>query len=120
MVGRYGGEEFIISLPETEEAEAKLVAERLRRSIADSTVTTARGAIRMTVSIGIATSAEDVPAERHHPARRRRALSGQGRRPQPGRGRSQREAGRRQAAAHHHHREPARRVGRRPHDSGGR
>jgi diguanylate cyclase (GGDEF)-like protein len=61
IVGRYGGEEFIISLPETEEAEAKLVAERLRRSIAATTVATARGPIRLTVSIGIATSAEDVP-----------------------------------------------------------
>jgi diguanylate cyclase (GGDEF)-like protein len=61
IVGRYGGEEFIISLPETEEKEAQLVAERLRRSIADNAVSTVRGPIRITVSIGLATSAEDVP-----------------------------------------------------------
>jgi diguanylate cyclase (GGDEF)-like protein len=33
---RYGGEEFVIICPETEAAEARLIAERIRRSIAET------------------------------------------------------------------------------------
>ncbi|MHB8836665.1 MAG: diguanylate cyclase [Candidatus Methylomirabilia bacterium] len=67
-VGRFGGEEFICYLPETNSAEALVVAERLRERVSAARVTAVgRGCfpedVGMTVSIGIATW-PDCPAER--------------------------------------------------------
>jgi diguanylate cyclase (GGDEF)-like protein/PAS domain S-box-containing protein len=54
--GRYGGEEFLITLPETTATEAQVVAERIRKGIADSSVALSSGLdISFTVSIGVAT-----------------------------------------------------------------
>jgi diguanylate cyclase (GGDEF)-like protein len=53
-VGRFGGEEFVCLLPETDAAQATACCERLRRNIEDSSVPTPQGAIRFTVSIGVA------------------------------------------------------------------
>ncbi len=52
--GRYGGEEFGIILPETDETGARTICERIRQSIEQSTVSTTAGDIQYTVSIGIA------------------------------------------------------------------
>ncbi|NOZ05372.1 MAG: diguanylate cyclase [Chloroflexi bacterium] len=52
-IGRYGGEEFMVLLPETESAQASLVAERVRTRIADTVVHTTAGDARVTVSIGV-------------------------------------------------------------------
>ena len=54
-VARYGGEEFVIILPETGGSGARLVAERLRGSIAQASfpVGSPEVAERLTVSIGI-------------------------------------------------------------------
>ncbi len=46
LVARYGGEEFVVLLPETNEPDARALAESLRASIAETPVT---------VSIGVAT-----------------------------------------------------------------
>jgi diguanylate cyclase (GGDEF)-like protein/PAS domain S-box-containing protein len=54
LCGRYGGEEFVCLLPETTEIEARLVAERLRRAMADRRIAAADGELRFTVSIGLA------------------------------------------------------------------
>ena len=54
LFGRLGGEEFAILLPGTDRAGAQLFAERFRRQVADTPAQTARGAIPVTVSIGIA------------------------------------------------------------------
>lgn len=56
VLGRCGGEEFAIVLPDTTEPEAWEVAERLRRSIADLRLPVGPAAIGFTVSIGIATA----------------------------------------------------------------
>jgi two-component system cell cycle response regulator len=54
---RYGGEEFVIIMPETDMAVATIVAERLRRRIASEkfSIQQASGSIEVTISIGIAT-----------------------------------------------------------------
>jgi diguanylate cyclase (GGDEF)-like protein len=58
LIGRYGGEEFIILLPETDAVEAYLVAERLCTLIADHKFNTKSGIIHITASLGVA-SIED-------------------------------------------------------------
>ncbi|MBI3517229.1 MAG: GGDEF domain-containing protein [Proteobacteria bacterium] len=55
VVGRLGGEEFAIVLPETDGTIAFQVAEKIRRRIGDHPIATAAGALRVTVSIGVAT-----------------------------------------------------------------
>jgi len=54
---RYGGEEFVIVMPETDMHVASMVAERLRRSIAGEPFSIDRGnkKIEVTISIGLAT-----------------------------------------------------------------
>uniref|UniRef100_UPI002D0053E5 PleD family two-component system response regulator n=1 Tax=Bradyrhizobium sp. TaxID=376 RepID=UPI002D0053E5 len=54
---RYGGEEFVIVMPETDIQVAGLIAERLRRSIAGETFAVNKGTKRIdvTISIGLAT-----------------------------------------------------------------
>jgi len=53
---RYGGEEFVIVMPETDMAVATLVAERLRRRIASELFAVQQGfrKLEVTISIGIA------------------------------------------------------------------
>ena len=53
LCGRFGGEEFVCLLPETTETEARIVAERLRRSLAEQSVAAAEGTVRFTASIGL-------------------------------------------------------------------
>lgn len=57
---RYGGEEFLIAMPDTEKEFARLVAERLRQEVAAGSVVLngGRDELKVTVSIGIA-STED-------------------------------------------------------------
>ena len=53
-VARLGGEEFVITLPETTEAEALVVAEKLREAVAALEFRQGDVTERMTVSIGVA------------------------------------------------------------------
>jgi len=53
-IGRYGGEEFGIILPETDAEGSRIICERIRQSIEHSVVDTTTAPIRYTVSIGIA------------------------------------------------------------------
>ena len=61
---RYGGEEFLIAMPDTDMAFAAVVAERLRQEIAASkfVINGGRDEIAITVSVGIA-STENGPAD---------------------------------------------------------
>jgi len=56
IVGRYGGEEFVLLLPETNKESAFKMGERLRKTIAE---TKSPGVPSMTISIGIASFPED-------------------------------------------------------------
>jgi diguanylate cyclase (GGDEF)-like protein len=58
--GRYGGEEFVLLLPETELPGAILLAERLRQRVAATPVATVGGPLAITVSLGVATSNAEV------------------------------------------------------------
>lgn len=54
VVGRFGGEEFIILLPRTNASAAAIVAERIRKSMHDGDIASHQGAQRVTLSLGVA------------------------------------------------------------------
>ncbi|MBN1173696.1 MAG: diguanylate cyclase [Micromonosporaceae bacterium] len=54
IIGRYGGEEFTVLFPDTTAEAALATAERLHAAILDHPVLSEAGALRMTVSIGLA------------------------------------------------------------------
>lgn len=54
VVGRYGGEEFIVYLVHTDSEAASVPAERIRESVASSVFTFSDGTYRVTASIGVA------------------------------------------------------------------
>jgi len=55
IIARYGGDEFIVLLPETPALGAIDVADRIRNSAANTLLEIAGRAVKMTVSIGVAT-----------------------------------------------------------------
>jgi len=55
VLGRYGGEEFAILLPGTSQQNAATaLAERIRRKVAEDPIDTDAGAVKVTVSVGVA------------------------------------------------------------------
>ena len=56
ILGRYGGEEFIILLPETDLKVGLEAGERLRRLVEKSRIPTRSGELTLTVSVGVASS----------------------------------------------------------------
>jgi diguanylate cyclase (GGDEF)-like protein len=59
LAGRFGGEEFVVLLPQTDEADALSIAERLRAHVAGMAVPADDGAapgtlVSLTVSVGVA------------------------------------------------------------------
>jgi diguanylate cyclase (GGDEF)-like protein len=61
IIGRYGGEELLIFLPETDIEIALQVAERLRKSIADTPIRISDKELQITVSIGVSKRDENAP-----------------------------------------------------------
>ena len=56
VIGRLGGEEFAVLLPETALEEAREVAERLRARVAEEEFVLEEGMpLRVTISVGVAT-----------------------------------------------------------------
>jgi diguanylate cyclase (GGDEF)-like protein len=56
IIGRYGGEEFVVLLPETPASLAFEAADRLRAQIQQLRIPTHGDDVRITVSIGVATA----------------------------------------------------------------
>jgi diguanylate cyclase (GGDEF)-like protein len=59
FIGRYGGEEFLIILPDCSCEYAAAFAERLRLSISSDSIDTSEGMIPVTISLGVAASSKD-------------------------------------------------------------
>ena len=59
VVARYGGDEFIIMLPETDRCGAMETAERIRRSFESSSFEYRGSSLNVTVSLGLASYPED-------------------------------------------------------------
>ncbi len=53
-VGRYGGEEFLIVLPNCNKAESHVLADRLRRCLRDEAMDATGGSLEVTASFGVA------------------------------------------------------------------
>ena len=53
FLGRYGGEEFVVLMPETTGAGAMLASERLREKIEEMKINTPAGKLSITVSMGL-------------------------------------------------------------------
>ncbi len=53
-VGRYGGEEFLLVLTECTPSDLAVTAERIRLAIAEQQIPTGAGAVRATISLGLA------------------------------------------------------------------
>jgi len=68
VAGRYGGEEFLLIHPQSTATGAATMAERLREAVAAARFETPDGALRVTLSLGVAeydrrmTSARDLIA----------------------------------------------------------
>ena len=59
LIGRYGGEELVILLPETDSDTARHVAERLRASIQEKPIKVSNQELNVTVSIGVSRKDEN-------------------------------------------------------------
>ncbi len=57
IMARFGGDEFVVLLPETDHKKALLTAERLRKLVETNPVVTERGEIHVTLSMGISSYA---------------------------------------------------------------
>jgi len=61
LIGRYGGEEFSILLPETDLGDAMHVAERLLNRVANTPIETEAGPLMVQLSIGAAEMGKETP-----------------------------------------------------------
>ena len=87
IIGRYGGEEFVLILPEINAEGARRSAERLRDVISASPVETDSGPVMVSASLGIAEIGPASPAAGgSNPRGRSGSIPGQELRAQPGGG----------------------------------
>lgn len=65
VVARHGGEEFIILLPQTEESGAFKLAERIRRRIEQTNISTNKGILKLSASFGVTHIDESFEIQSH-------------------------------------------------------
>lgn len=58
VIGRYGGEEFSVLLPETDITGTEEIAERLRTNVSVAPIDTSKGRVRISISLGVAAHGE--------------------------------------------------------------
>ncbi|OIQ94632.1 putative diguanylate cyclase YdaM [mine drainage metagenome] len=63
LLGRFGGEEFLVLLPDTPQQAANIVAKRICAAVADACVSGESSGVRYTVSIGVATAEDGIGVE---------------------------------------------------------
>ncbi len=61
MVGRIGGEEFLLVLPNTVKQKAVIAAERVRKAIENNIIEYGDSHIKITISMGVASISSDLP-----------------------------------------------------------
>jgi len=61
LIGRFGGDEFVVLLPETRLETARKAAERLQTEIASTRVASKHGELSVTISCGIAQLTDKIP-----------------------------------------------------------
>jgi diguanylate cyclase (GGDEF)-like protein len=66
LLGRIGGEEFVVVLPDADADEALVAAERLRQSLAQTPLDTSAGPLTITISIGSVTMQPGAVARANH------------------------------------------------------
>ena len=81
--GRYGGEEFLLVLPDTSASAAARMLDRLRVIVADLDWSAFSPGMRVTISAGVATLRAERKPGHVSRSRRQRALLRQGTRAQP-------------------------------------
>jgi diguanylate cyclase (GGDEF)-like protein len=60
LLGRYGGEEFLVIAPDSRGLPEEQIYERLRKAVEDAVIKTHKGDVTITVSIGVAASSRIV------------------------------------------------------------
>ncbi|MGR5147130.1 sensor domain-containing diguanylate cyclase [Photobacterium alginatilyticum] len=73
-IGRWGGEEFVLLLPDTSIEQAELIAQRLRKDVARQAITTTNSQLGFTISLGIAALTHDDHSVTHLLSRADKAL----------------------------------------------
>ena len=65
IFGRFGGEEFVVFLPQTNIMDAFIIGERLRKEISDTSFETSKSPLFVTISLGVAalTKAKETPGK---------------------------------------------------------
>jgi diguanylate cyclase (GGDEF)-like protein len=58
IIGRFGGEEFVVLMPETQLPEAEKAAKRLCDAIDTLVIDTEKGNVRVTISVGVSAWSE--------------------------------------------------------------
>jgi two-component system cell cycle response regulator len=64
VVGRYGGEEFLVVLPGCSSLEAAVIGERIREALASRPITFGRIGVHVTGSVGVSAMARDHDVQR--------------------------------------------------------
>jgi diguanylate cyclase (GGDEF)-like protein len=58
LIGRFGGEEFVVLLPGVDLERAERLAERLRNKVAEAPIRTEERTVAVTISLGVASRRE--------------------------------------------------------------